>query len=121
MAQTRFQLVPGRRLPGAPGHGGVGWRLLGPNNRELGRSAIAYDDAEAALAAVDRVRRVAVEGSAHIVHDVERSQWAWHLEDSGAPVAGSGRGFRHEREARHNLDQFRREAPTAPTSGPARW
>ena len=36
--------------------------------------------------------------------------------DSGVLVANSGRGFRHERECRYNLDQFRASVPTAPTS-----
>jgi hypothetical protein len=29
-------------------------------------------------------------------------------------VATSGRGFRHERECRYNLEQFRESAPSAP-------
>ena len=52
MAQPRFQLIPGSRLPG--GKGGVGWRLLGMNNRELGRSAHSFPDAEAATSATSR-------------------------------------------------------------------
>ena len=48
MVQPRFQLIPGARLAGASGTGGVGWRLLGANNRELGRSAGSYPDAESA-------------------------------------------------------------------------
>jgi hypothetical protein len=116
MAQPRFQLVPGARLAGASGAGGVGWRLLGANNRELGRSALAYVDAEAAHDSIDRVRVLAVAGDAHIVHDQISGLWGWHLDDSGALVANSGRGFRHERECRYNLDQFRSAAPTAPAS-----
>jgi len=100
-----------------PSVGGVGWRLLGPNNRELGRSAIAYEDAEAALVAVDNVRHLARVGVAHIVHESTATPWVWQLQDeSGLVVANSGRGFRHERECRYNLDQFRSAAPTAPSS-----
>jgi hypothetical protein len=98
------------------GGGGVGWRLLGSNNRELGRSAVAYADAEAALGSILRVRDLAVDGEAHIVHDRATGLWAWHLDDDGALVANSGRGFRHERECRYNLEQFRGTAPSAPAS-----
>lgn len=113
MARPRFQLVPGSRLAGAVA-GGVGWRLLGANNRELGRSASSSDDAEAARESIARVRRLVHAGQAHIVHDRLSGAWAWHLDDAGELVATSGRGFRHERECRYNLDQFRAAAPTAP-------
>ena len=115
MAQPRFQLVPGGRLSGGS-VGGVGWRLLGANNRELGRSSLSYVDAEAALASIGRVRALVSSGEAHIVHDRGTGLWAWHLDDAGALVANSGRGFRHERECRYNLEQFRDTAPSAPAS-----
>ena len=97
MAQPRFQLIPGGRLAHASvsAGGGVGWRLLGANNRELGRSAVSYADAEDALAALGRVRRLAHLGDAHVVHDQVTGLWAWHLDDDGVLVATSGRGFRH--------------------------
>jgi hypothetical protein len=119
MSAPRFQLVPGARLSGATGGGGVGWRLLGSNNRELGRSAASYPDAEAALDAIRVVRELVATGQAHIVHDPGSGLWAWHLVDDEVLVANSGRGFRHERECRYNLEQFRAEAPTSPASDSA--
>ncbi len=116
MAGPRFQLVAGARLSGAADGDGVGWRLLGSNNRELGRSAVSYADAETALAALGRIRELAVSGQAHIAHHTGSGHWEWHLEDEGELVANSGRGFRHERECRYNLEQFRFAAPAAPTS-----
>jgi hypothetical protein len=115
MAQPRFQLIPGSRLSSSP-VGGVGWRLLGPNNRELGRGAVSYLDAQSAHTAIERIRDVALAGEVHIVHDPHSGLWAWHLDDGGLRVATSGRGFRHERECRYNLEQFREAAPTAPSS-----
>jgi uncharacterized protein YegP (UPF0339 family) len=98
-----------------PAAGGVGWRLLGTNNRELGRSSRSYTDAEAALAAVAELRDLVQEAEAHIVHDASTGSWLWQLVDAaGAVVATSGRGFRHARECRYNLDQFREAAPSAP-------
>ncbi len=116
MAQPRFQLVPGARLVGTGTPGGVGWRLLGANNRELGRSATSFPDAEEALASISALRALAAAGEAHIVHDPATGLWAWHFGDHGQPIANSGRGFRHERECRYNLEQFRAAAPTAPAS-----
>jgi hypothetical protein len=125
VAGPRFRLVPGTTWSAARVLGGrtssatrsgVGWRLLGPNNRELGRAAQSYPDAESALEAVVRIRRLAVEGEAHLEHDLRARRWTWHLDDQGVPLARSGRGFRLERECRHNLEQFRREAPGAPTA-----
>jgi hypothetical protein len=120
VSAPRFQLTPGGRLVHDPTVGGVGWRLLGANNRELGRSALAYPDAESALGAVAAVRRLAVVGVAHIVHERTETPWVWQLEDErGGVVATSGRGFRHERECRYNLEQFRETAPAAPSSEPS--
>lgn len=118
MAQPRFQLIPGGRLAHATstGSGGVGWRLLGANNRELGRSAVAYPDAEAALESIGRVRTLVHLGAVHVLHDQQTGLWAWHLDDDGVLVATSGRGFRHERECRYNLEQFQSAAPTSPAT-----
>jgi len=115
VSQPRFQLVPGSRLGSGTG---VGWRLLGSNNRELGRSAGHHQDAETAIASIERVRGIAATGQAHIVHESSSGLWAWQLSDSeGQAVAVAGRGFRYERECRYNLDQFRATAPVAPAAG----
>jgi hypothetical protein len=114
MAQPRFQLIPGSRLPG--GKGGVGWRLLGMNNRELGRSAHSFPDAEAAQSAIARLRADLDQSSGHIGHDPASQSWQWRLDGSDGPVAVSGRGFRHERECRYNLEQFLVAAPVAPAA-----
>lgn len=116
MAQPRFQLVPGVRMATSQGASGIGWRLLGANNRELGRSAGAFADAEEALEDISRARRLAAVGEGHIVHDPTTGHWAWHLDEVDDAVAVSGRGFRYERECRYNLEQFREAAPTAPAA-----
>ena len=116
MTSPRFQLIPGERLRRSVG--GVGWRLLGTNNRELGRSVPVFPDADDALCAIDRVRAVAPHAVAHVVCTPGNGLWVWHLEDGGVEAASSGRAFRHERECRYNLEQFREAAPRARAPGP---
>jgi hypothetical protein len=107
-----FQLVPGSRLVRARS-GGVGWRLLGANNRELGRSPEVLDDAEAALVALQLLRTEVGAGIVH-VQGGTRGKWSWYLVSSrGALLAVSGRGFRDERACRLNVEQFRCVAPDA--------
>ncbi len=114
MSIPRFQLVPGGRLVHQPAAGGVGWRLLGANNRELGRAVTAFPDAETAVAAIEAIRVVATGGASRIRYDPGTRLWWWQLcEGSADVVAASGRGFRHEGACRHNLDQFREIAPAA--------
>jgi hypothetical protein len=114
MPVPRFQLVPGGRLVHRPEDDGVGWRLLGPNNRELGRSTLSYADEAAALEAVAKVRRGASTCGATIRFEAGSLCWSWQLEDEdGVVVAASGRGFRLEAACRRNLEQFRSCAATA--------
>ncbi len=114
MAHMRFRFVPGARLLGPVGSGLVGWRLLGGNNRELGRSATVYPNAEAAATSVARVKRQAAEATSRFTLDRASGTWSWSLDLNGEVVAISGRGFRRERECRYNLEQFRIGAPSAP-------
>lgn len=114
MSTPRFQLVPGGRLVHRPSEGGVGWRLLGANNRELGRAVAAHPDVEAAVAALAGVRAAAAEGVSSIRYDPVTGLWRWLLLAGASDVvAASGRGFRNEGACRYNLDQFRAHAPSA--------
>ena len=81
--------------------------VIWANNRELGRSASAYVDAETALDQVARVRALAVEGEGHIVHDPRSGHWAWHLDDHGA-LLRERHGFKGELRATGQVlrDQF---------------
>ena len=116
LPRPRFLLVPGARLSGA---GGVGWRLVGANNRGLGRGARTYPDPRSALAAIDRVRVAAGAAPADVERDPDRGGWSWRLDEGTTALVVSGRRFRHEWEARRNLARFRQEAPSAPMGGPA--
>ena len=114
MSVPRFQLIPGGRVARLDGGvGGVAWRLLGPNNRELGRSARAYADAEQAHQSIELIRRAAHAAAASVHHRTDTGLWVWSMHDDRDVLVTSGRGFRHERECRANLEHFREAAPTA--------
>ena len=100
--------APSRRL----GPGLVGWRVLGANNRELGRGSRpswradeAYQAAREAQAALDlAVTRYWVDAV---------GMWFWNVSLAGEPIAVSSRGYRRQRECVYNVEQFREQFPAA--------
>lgn len=121
----RFLLLT---IVGAPGVGsegeglspqGIGWRLLGPNNRELGRSARV-------LGSLDDCReqfRVLRESIGEAVSSCERGSlglgWWWRLHIKGVPVARAGRLFQRERECQYSVTQFVAAVPVAVVKWPS--
>jgi hypothetical protein len=97
----------------------VGWRLIGGNNRELGRSAATFDGLAACRAAVERLREGV--SRAHVVLTMSDTQgtWTWRLELDGFEVAVSGRRYQRQREAQHNLSLFLAAVPQAQEAGGA--
>jgi hypothetical protein len=91
----------------------VRWRLIGANNRELGRSAAAYDGLAACRDAVVRLREGI--GRAHGVLTMSdgNGTWTWRLELDGGEAALSGRTYQRQREAQHNLSLFLAAVPLA--------
>jgi hypothetical protein len=82
------------------------WRLLGANNRELGRSFRTFPDrtscADAAdhlQVSVDRVEPVVVAG-------LRSGNWYWELYVDGEAAATSARAFRRPRDSEYNLAHF---------------
>ena len=92
------------------------WRLVGPNNREIGRSAQAYVDAAACRAGISFLRRQLDHVEPRVWCD-ESMRWLWRLELNGQPVAHSARAYMRRREAVFNLEQFLAAAPTAAAPG----
>ncbi|MGQ0626315.1 MAG: hypothetical protein ACT4PP_16915 [Sporichthyaceae bacterium] len=95
---------------------GTIWRLLGPNNRELGRSAQAYSDAATARAGIGFLRRQLDHLDARVGCD-SGGTWTWRLDLDGRPVAIAARSYQRRREATFNLAQFLAAAPTARAPG----
>lgn len=96
--------------------GQAGWRLLGGNNRELGRSAHVYP---LELVAQEITRLQA--GVAHIgltVSPTPRGTWYWTATLGSQKVAMSSRSYGRQRECRYNAEQFLRALPVADFHGP---
>ncbi|MEV7281485.1 hypothetical protein [Streptomyces sp. NPDC093111] len=92
-----------------------GWRLVGANHRELGRSAQVFGDPGECRAAVVRLReRVGDARTLLTVADAAGGGgWAWRLEIEGRPVAVAGRTYQRQRDCQFNLGQFLQVVPVA--------
>jgi hypothetical protein len=92
---------------------GVSWRLLGGNNRELGRSAQVFSGLEAChLSALDVQQRVSM-ATPELRSEAATGRWTWQLRLDGEPVAIAGRAYLRLRECQYNLAQFIAFAPAA--------
>ena len=91
----------------------IHWRLLGGNNREVGRGAERYADVEAAIVAIKHIQlRVA-----DLVPQVGRAtpnQWRWTLSLDGTIVVASGHAFDRQIRCEQALAQFRLLFGSAP-------
>jgi hypothetical protein len=83
-----------------------GWRLIGANNRELGRSPSTYDGLAEARAIAGTVRARAAELTTLVTNQESDGSWAWQAQLGGAVVAVSGRTYLRQRECQYNYQQF---------------
>jgi len=72
--------------------GWVRWRLLGGNNRELGRGLLEYQDTDQCRTGLAQVL-VELLYMVPAVVRVERRLWEWRLRVAGIDVVGSGHPF----------------------------
>lgn len=134
-ARPRFFLLPGISVMGAThradvelslgavsvsaadGAATVGWRLLGGNNRELGRSAQVHST-HTILAEIDRVQSAA-ERLSIVVSKSQTGKWYWTASADGRRLAMSARTYGRQRECRYNAEQFLRALPIAAPPRPS--
>ena len=92
----------------------MGWRLLGGNNRELGRSPVWYPDVDSCREAVRSLKRE-IGGVTSAITAAARpgGAWSWRLAVSGTPVAVAGRHYHRQRECAYNLNHFVAAVPDA--------
>ncbi|HET9653867.1 MAG TPA: hypothetical protein VFP72_00805 [Kineosporiaceae bacterium] len=115
---ARFHLVSGRRRdgvcvpgwsdpdPGAPDGPWFAWRLLGGNNRELGRSARVLPSTADCRAAIETVQRRIRDLTPAVLTEPVANRWTWRLDLDGAAVVVASRPYHRQREAQYNLGQF---------------
>jgi len=91
----------------------VAWRLVGGNNRELGRSLGTYRDEPACRVAVTALQRGLDRAEPRMVVTDPTGSWSWMLGLDGHAVAVSGRSYRRHRECQYSLRQFLAALPVA--------
>jgi len=94
-------------------HAPVRWRLLSGNNRDMGRSADEFDDAESCRVALKQLQ----EDAAHLVPRVRRltpSSWHWEITLDDVAIAGSGHPFDRLIRCEQGMTQFLTHFATAP-------
>lgn len=111
---ARAGSVTVQNAPSAPKFEHVAWRLLGANNRELGRSPIWYPDIDSCREAVRALKRE-IGGVTPAIMSVPQpgGAWSWRLAVSGTPVAVAGRPYHRQRECAYNLSHFVAAVPDA--------
>lgn len=89
------------------------WRLLGGNNRELGRAAYVHASLAECRDAALVLRGELATLETSLTADVGTGLWSWRLSRQGVRVAGSSRSYQRQRESHYNLAQFRSAATAA--------
>jgi hypothetical protein len=84
---------------------GVQWRLLGGNNRDLGRGALAYPDAESCLLAIKQL----VHSLPDLIPAIRRTPpnlWVWQLRLDDLVVVASAHSYDRQIRAEHAGKRF---------------
>jgi hypothetical protein len=112
--------VPGRDVPGVPRmtatmappvapqeHGDwYGWRLIGANNRELGRSARSFVTYQLACRGVLALKQGVERLVQYSTTDPRTGRWGWRFELDGSAVAVSGRWYERDHDSRVGAQKF---------------
>jgi hypothetical protein len=91
----------------------IAWRLVGANNRELGRSSRTYADVDACREAVAFLREHIDAADSLVANASDTGLWLWRLNIGEQWMAVAGRSYLRRRECLYNLAQFVAEVPTA--------
>jgi hypothetical protein len=83
-----------------------GWRLIGANNRELGRGLATFSGLREARLAAGAVRQRSAELREQMDNDPDNGSWGWRASLDGAVAAMSGRRYQRMRECSYNFQQF---------------
>lgn len=112
MARARFICRSSR--PGPVRTGAPLWRLVGANNRELGRAPEPSGGQSATCCeAVARLQARLPTASGRIKLAGTGTTWSWTVEGDGELLAVSGRAYLRQRECQYSLWQFLAAAAVA--------
>jgi len=92
------------------------WRLVGSNNRELGRSSQVYPDLAACRAAVTYLQAHIDEADSLLATNNDTGLWLWRLNIGDQWMAAAGRSYQRRRECLYNVLKFVAAAPIAVVS-----
>ena len=99
-------------LYSSPSSGGVRWRLLGGNNRELGRGSLAYPDADLCREGLAKTL-LDLPTLVPAVMRVDHSHWGWRLRADAVDIVGSGHAFDRRPRCEEACARFVELAPHA--------
>jgi hypothetical protein len=113
-AGTSTTGADGRSASSRPvGREWYGWRLMGANNRELGRSARSYPSYPVVRKAVRDLQQHANRLVRSTVIDPATGRWGWRLDLDDRTVAVSGRWYERDHDSRVGMDKFLNLVPSA--------
>ena len=92
--------------------GEVRWRLLGGDNRELGRGLLAYRDVEECRTGLARTI-LELPSLVPAVMRVDHRHWGWRLRSGSLDVVGSGHPFDRRPRCEEACARFVQMAPHA--------
>src|SRR5262245_44832123 len=104
MAHPRFLFMSGGNT--------FSWRLVGANNRELGRDAGTHPDLRSCREAVAELR-AGIDRTDWAMAADASGAWAWRMTLDDRVVANAGRSYQRQRECLFNLKQFVAAVPVA--------
>ncbi|MEY9888238.1 hypothetical protein ABIA31_001878 [Catenulispora sp. MAP5-51] len=121
MAHTRFHVAASVAAIAGPGWAALpAWRLVGGNNRVLGRAPEGFVDFETGYAAVLFLRERIADALPVLGVAAETGGRTWRLEIDNVVVARSARTYLRGRENLYNLAHFLESVPLAELPAPAR-
>ena len=123
MAHSRFQLGSSAAAIAGPASAALpAWRLVGGNNRVLGRAPGGFVDFESGYAAVLFLRERIDDALPVLGVAADTGGRTWRLEIDNVVVARSARTYLRGRENLYNLTHFLESVPVAelPMPTPAR-
>lgn len=91
----------------------LSWRLIGGNNRELGRSPVPLPNAAVCLETIDRLRAGCSRLVPVVQAGVDGRGWRWVTLLDGSVLAASGRAYPRARECRYAVQRFLAAVPRA--------